>query len=101
MYPALHRGWTDDVRSGSRRAALVVQRELVRALGFPDRGIWERADFTGFNWSDVPVIMVELGFMTSPVEDRLLATGAVQQRAAAGLCRGVLRFLGRGSAACA
>lgn len=100
MYPALHPGWTDDVRPESRRAALLVQGELVRALRFPDRGIWERADFTGFNWSDVPVIMVELGFMTSPVEDRLLATPAVQRRAALGLCRGVLRFLGRSPAGC-
>jgi N-acetylmuramoyl-L-alanine amidase len=100
MYPALHPGWTDDVRPESRRAAQLVQVELVRALGFPDRGIWERADFTGFNWSDVPVIMVELGFMTSPVEDRLLAMPSVQRRAAVGLCRGVLRFLGRSPAGC-
>jgi N-acetylmuramoyl-L-alanine amidase len=100
MYPALHRGWTDDIRGESRRAAVAVQRELVGALGFPDRGIWERADFTGFNWSDVPVIMVELGFMTSPVEDSLLASTRIQRRAAAGLCRGVLRYLGRSTAAC-
>jgi N-acetylmuramoyl-L-alanine amidase len=95
MYPALRRGWTDDVYASSRRAARVVQRELLRALAFPDRGTWERSDFTGFNWADVPVIMVELGFMTNPEEDRLLATGPVQQRAAVGLCCGVLRFLGR------
>ena len=31
-----------------------VQRELVRSLGFPDRGLQERADMTGFNWADVP-----------------------------------------------
>jgi N-acetylmuramoyl-L-alanine amidase len=100
MYPALRRGWTDDVYAASRRAARVVQPELLQALGFPDRGTWERADFTGFNWSDVPVIMVELGFMTNPTEDRLLGSASVQQRAARGLCRGTLRFLGRDPAAC-
>jgi len=100
LYPALRTGWTDDVYAASRRAAEVMQAELLRALGFPDRGLQERADFTGFNWSDVPVIMVELGFMTNPTEDRLLATGAVRQRAAAGLCRGTLRFLDRDPATC-
>lgn len=100
LYPALRTGWTDDVYAASRRAAEVIQAELLRTLGFPDRGLQERADFTGFNWADVPVIMVELGFMTNPTEDRLLATGAVRQRAAAGLCRGTLRFLGRDPAAC-
>lgn len=100
LYPALRAGWTDDVYAASRRAATIVQAELVRTLGFPDRGLQERADFTGFNWADVPVIMVELGFMTSPVEDRLLARPAVRQRAALALCRGTLRFLGRDPARC-
>jgi N-acetylmuramoyl-L-alanine amidase len=100
LVPALHRGWTDDVYASSRRAAVLVLDELVRTLDFPRRGIAERSDYTGFNWADVPVILVELGFMTNPTEDRLLATGAVRQRAAIGLCRGTLRFLGRGIAPC-
>jgi N-acetylmuramoyl-L-alanine amidase len=94
LTPALHRGWTDDVYVASRRAATLVQTELVRALGFPSRGIQERSDFTGFNWADVPVILVEMGFMTNPEEDRALARPAVRGRAALGLCRGTLRFLG-------
>jgi N-acetylmuramoyl-L-alanine amidase len=100
LYPALHRGWTDDIYASSRRAADLVQAELVRALGFPDRGLQERGDFTGFNWSDVPVVLVEMGFMTNPTEDRLLATSAYQQRAAVGLCRGTSRFLRRALRSC-
>lgn len=100
LTPALHRGWTDDVYASSRRAATLVQTELVGALGFPDRGIQERSDFTGFNWADVPVILVEMGFMTSPPEDRALARPAVRRRAALGLCRGTLRFLGLAPARC-
>ena len=100
LHPALRRGWTDDVYAASKRAAGVVQTELVRSLGFPDRGLTERSDFTGFNWSDVPVILVEMGFMTNPTDDRLLATAAYQGRAALGLCRGTLRFLGRSPARC-
>ena len=64
--------WTDDVYRASRRAATLVQAELVRALGFPDRGLQERSDSTGLNWADVPVILVEMGFMTNPSEDRAL-----------------------------
>jgi len=100
LTPALHQGWTDDVYVASRRAATLVQTELVRALGFPSRGIQERSDFTGFNWADVPVILVEMGFMTNPHEDRALARPAVRGRAALGLCRGTLRFLGLEPARC-
>ena len=78
----------------------IVQQEQLRALGFPDRGLQERSDFTGFNWADVPVILVEMGFMTNRTDDRLLATAAYQRRAAIGLCRGTLRFLGRSPARC-
>ncbi len=100
LYPALRQGWTDDVYGASKRAATAVQRETRRALGFPDRGLQERTDFTGFNWSDVPVILVEMGFMTNPTEDRLLATPSYQRRAAVGMCRGTLRFLGRSPERC-
>jgi N-acetylmuramoyl-L-alanine amidase len=100
LYPALHPGWTDDVYAASKRAAGIVQSELVKSLGFPDRGLQERMDFTGFNWSNVPVILVEMGFMTNPTEDRLLATTGFQRRAAIGLCRGALHFLARPTASC-
>jgi N-acetylmuramoyl-L-alanine amidase len=100
LYPALRRGWTDDVYAKSKRAAELVQADLRAALGFPDRGLQERSDFTGFNWADVPVILVEMGFMTNPTEDRLLATAAYQRRAAVGLCRGTLRVLGRSAVSC-
>jgi N-acetylmuramoyl-L-alanine amidase len=97
LYPAWHRGWTDDIYAPSRRAAAIVQRAVVRRLGFPDRGLDERGDLTGFNWSDRPSVLVELGFLTNRTEDRLLATGSYRQRAARGLCEGTLRFLGLSS----
>ncbi len=100
LYPAVRAGWTDDIVAASKSAAQIVQRELVGAVGFPDRGLQERSDFTGFNWADVPAILVEVGFMTNPVEDRALATAAVRNRAATGLCRGVLLFLDRSPAPC-
>lgn len=100
LVPALRTGWTDDVYAASRRAARLVQAELARATGFPDRGITERSDFTGFNWADVPVALVEIGFMTNPTEDRLLARDAMRANVALGLCRGTLRAIGLAPASC-
>jgi N-acetylmuramoyl-L-alanine amidase len=100
LYPANHRGWTDDIFTASRRAAGLVQRAVVRRLGFPNRGLDERSDITGFNWSNRPAILVELGFLSNPTEDRLLQTSAYRRRAALGLCEGALRFLGRPTARC-
>jgi N-acetylmuramoyl-L-alanine amidase len=94
FFPAFHPGWTDDIYAPSRRAAGLVQRELVRATGARDLGIERRADLTGFNWADVPVVLVETGYMTNPSEGRLLRSAAYQERVAKGLATGVQAFLG-------
>ncbi|HEX8051481.1 MAG TPA: N-acetylmuramoyl-L-alanine amidase [Thermoleophilaceae bacterium] len=92
LYPAAHAGWTDDVLPESRTAAKLLQRELVARIGSRDNGIVPRGDLTGFNWSDVPVVLAEIGFMTNPAEDRRLNDAEYQQRAALGLARGIERF---------
>jgi N-acetylmuramoyl-L-alanine amidase len=100
LYPAYHRGWTDDIYKSSLRLAKLVQAGLVGSLRFPNRGLDPRSDITGFNWANVPVILPELGFLTNPGEDRVLASSAGQQKAAVGMCRGILRFLGRAPSSC-
>jgi N-acetylmuramoyl-L-alanine amidase len=93
FYPARRAGWTDDIFTPSRRAARLVQRELARATGAPDRGLVPRFDLTGFNWADVPVILVETGFLSNPAERRRLHSPAYQQRVARGLAAGVSAFV--------
>lgn len=92
LYPAPRRGWTDDVHAPSVRAARAVQRSLVAATGARDLGLARRADLTGFNWANVPVVLVETGFMTNPTERRLLQSASYQARLARGLAAGVARF---------
>ena len=92
LYPALRRGWTDDVYGRSLRAARLVQREVVSATRARDLGLVRRSDLTGFNWADVPVVLVETGFMSNAREARLLRSAAYQQRLARGLAAGVAAF---------
>jgi len=94
LYPARRHGWTDDVYGPSRRAAGLVQAALVRATGARDRGLSRRSDLTGFNWADVPLVLVEIGFPSNPDERRALHTAAYQQRVALGLADGVAAFAG-------
>jgi N-acetylmuramoyl-L-alanine amidase len=92
LYPALHRGWTDDIYSSSLRAARLVQRATVSVTRARDLGLVRRSDLTGFNWADVPSILVETGFMTNPTERRLLESSAYQWKVARGLTKGVAAF---------
>jgi N-acetylmuramoyl-L-alanine amidase len=92
LYPAFHRGWTDDIYTQSLRAARLVQRATVRATGAADNGLVQRSDLTGFNWANVPAILVETGFMTNPTERRLLQSNGYQWKVARGLTAGVAAF---------
>jgi N-acetylmuramoyl-L-alanine amidase len=92
LYPAWRRGWTGDVLPQSLRAARLVQRKLVARTGAADRGLVRRGDITGFNWANVPVILVETGFMTNPRERRRLESRRYQWRVARGLAAGVRLF---------
>ena len=89
LYPALRGGWTDDIYRPSRGAAFSLQRAVVAATGAADRGLVARSDLTGFNWADVPAVLVETGFLTNPRERVLLHSGAYQRRIARGLAAGV------------
>jgi len=53
----------------SVRAARKVQAAVARQTGARNLGLVERSDLTGFNWANVPAILVECGFMTNPSDD--------------------------------
>jgi N-acetylmuramoyl-L-alanine amidase len=93
LVPALRRGWTDDIYGSSLRAGRDVQSALIRATHAKNAGILFRSDLTGFNWANVPAILVETGFMTNPTEGRLLRSAAYQLEVARGLAAGAQAFL--------
>ena len=92
LVPALHRGWTDDIYASSVRAARKVQSAVVRQTRALDLGLVQRSDLTGFNWANVPAILVECGFMTNPAEASLLRSNAYQLKIARGLAAGAEAF---------
>jgi N-acetylmuramoyl-L-alanine amidase len=94
LYPALRPGWTDDIYNASLRAARAIQRSTVAATGAADLGLVKRGDLTGFNWANVPAILVETGFLSNPAERRLLQSSSYQWKVARGFTAGVATFLG-------
>jgi len=95
LVPSLHRGWTDDIYAASLRAARTVQAAVVRRTGARNLGLVPRSDLTGFNWANVPAILVECGFMTNPAERRLLQSAPYQLKIARGLVAGAEAFAPR------
>ncbi|MBU3213607.1 N-acetylmuramoyl-L-alanine amidase [Clostridium estertheticum] len=80
---------TDPIYKLSKQYGQVVFRNLINDVGMNDRGVVERDDMTGFNWSKVPVILVEMGFLSNTSEERLLITESYQDKLAKGLAEGI------------
>lgn len=82
----------DGVVSESRKAGECILKAFVASTGAADRGISVRNDMTGFNWSEVPVIIVEVGFMTNPEEDKLMETEEYQNKMVSGMVSGIKEY---------
>ena len=67
---------------------------MLDATGAKNRGIVLNDNYTGQNWSVVPCVMVEMGFMSNPQEDELLNTPEYQRKLIAGMIRGIADYLG-------
>lgn len=73
--------------------ASTIHNRLLEATHFRDRGLSERSDLTGFNWSQVPVVLTELGYLTNPREERCLINQSFQLRIASALARSIIEVL--------
>jgi N-acetylmuramoyl-L-alanine amidase len=79
--------------SESRLAGKSILEHAVRQTGASSRGLFVRNDMTGFNWSKVPVMLIEVGFMTNRREDLDLAKQEYRAKVASGICSGVVSYM--------
>ena len=86
---------TGDKAKESYAAAEVILDAMVEATGARRDGLFKRDIYSGLNWSKVPSILVENGFMTNPNEDELLNDPAYQQLLAEGMTQGIIEYFQR------
>ena len=79
--------------SECKRLSNSVLSEYTAATGFSSRGVWETDSMLGNNWSQVPTTLIEMGFMTNPTEDSMMADPSFQNKMVTGIANGIDAFL--------
>jgi len=77
----------------SNRCGRIILNSLTSEVGMKNRGLDPHSDMTGFNWSKVPVILIEMGFLSNPDEDRKLSDATYQAKLAKALADGIAEAL--------
>lgn len=83
---------TAEITEKSRRAGELILSEALAKTGAGNRGIVERPDMTGFNWSRVPVVLIEMGFMTNAAEEERLTDAGYRNGLIDGIVSGTEKY---------
>lgn len=100
MKPGIVAGWTDDIATRSSVLAVAMREglkdaELAVANYYATNGLKTRTDLGTLNWSDVPVVELELGNMKNAGDAARMSSRQGRTQYANGVVNGIRIYLGR------
>lgn len=93
LVPASINSDTAAISGISKQYGTTILNIYTSELGIKNRGIQVHSDMTGFNWSKVPVILIEMGFLSNPDEDRFLSDSNNETKIANALADGISKAI--------
>ena len=83
--------YTASIYEESNKCAELIKGSMKNS-GIQINGVFQRGDLTGFNWSKVPVVLVEMGFMSNYNEDEMMSNKKYQRKMMQSIADGVEEY---------
>lgn len=86
--------YVGSVYDSSYRLAETILNTYCNSTGMQNLGIQLNDTMTGINWSQIPVVILEMGFMTNQQDDTNMADAAYRETMVNGIVEGINAYYG-------
>lgn len=94
IYPTSRNPYVGALSEKSFRLSECILNAMCQTAGTKNRGSFGRDDLAGSNWAAMPVTLVEVGYMTNPLEDTNLQDEDYQEKLVTGIADGIDHYFG-------
>lgn len=92
--PSSSNPYVSHLASASYSLGKCIVDQYALATGFTNRGVFSNDTMTGMNWSEVPVTIIELGYMSNAEDDRAMQDPTMQNNMVQGIANGIDAYFG-------
>lgn len=94
LAPSSGNPYVSHLAKASQSLGKHIINEYCKATGLKNRGLKTNDTMTGINWSEIPVTIIELGFMSNGEEDKLMQDAEMQNNMVQGIANGLDAYFG-------
>jgi N-acetylmuramoyl-L-alanine amidase len=89
LYPSEDNPYVPQLSEDSHALSKAIIDAICDNTGAKNRGAIARDDMSGINWCNIPVSIIEMGYLSNKKEDKLMQTEEYQDKIVQGICDGI------------